>query len=220
MQEMKQSPMVDTRQISITSLIAIAVVSGLFGGVSVSIGLAHMRGRFLTPCVCPQPPAAVVPSPMHALPLYTPPPAPPASAQEAVPPLSPVDVPPPVYTKDTCPSTPHLVVRHRGGTFHISRRDYDQLLDDNSALATSARFVPSIRDGHPNGFKIYAVRPCSLIYQLGFRNADRIISVNGMDISTPDRALEAYARIKDLPQFTIQLVRLEQPMNLRIQIDP
>lgn len=222
MHEMQRSPLIDPqpRPISITSLIAIAVVSGLVGGVSVSIGLAHRQGRLLAPCVCPPPPAAVLPSPMDAPPRCSPPPAPPASAQEAAPPPAPIDVPPPVYTKDTCPATPRLVVRHRGGTFHISRRDRDQMLADNNDLATSARFVPAMRDGRPNGFKVYAVRPCSLIHQLGFRNADRIVSVDGMDISTPDHALEAYTRIQDRTRFTIRLVRLEQPMDLRIQIDP
>lgn len=61
-------------------------------------------------------------------------------------------------------------------------------------VARAARIVPSVRDGKPHGFKLYAIRPGSIYVVLGLRNGDTITAVNGDDITTPDKALRIYTQ--------------------------
>jgi general secretion pathway protein C len=94
----------------------------------------------------------------------------------------------------------------------------DDLLSDAPGLATSARIVPSIKDGQPNGFKLYAIRPSSYFAKLGFQNGDTITQFNGMDISSPEKALEAYSKLRSVSKITIEIIRRGQPVSLEYTI--
>jgi hypothetical protein len=104
------------------------------------------------------------------------------------------------------------------GRCTITRALVDQLLADVSSLAKSARFVPSIHDGKPNGFKLYAIRPASVFAKLGFRNGDTLKTVNALDLSTPDRALEVYTKLRDAQSLLIGVERLGEPIVLEISV--
>ncbi len=80
------------------------------------------------------------------------------------------------------------------------------------------RIVPSISDGKPLGFKIYAIRRGSLAWHLGLRNGDLIRTVNGYDLSSPDKCLEAYARLRASDLVVVELERAGISHELRYQI--
>ncbi|HOX42451.1 MAG TPA: hypothetical protein PK668_02585 [Myxococcota bacterium] len=80
-----------------------------------------------------------------------------------------------------------------------------------SCLASQARIVPALKDGKPNGFKLFAIRPGSLHAELGIMNGDVIQSVNGIELSSPEQALEAYTRLRTASELVVQLERRGQP---------
>lgn len=77
-------------------------------------------------------------------------------------------------------------------------------------LARSARIVPSARNGQPNGFKLYAIRPGSLYSLIGMQNGDTIHAINGHAITTPDKALEVYTKVRTASHLTIAFSRRGQ----------
>lgn len=91
--------------------------------------------------------------------------------------------------------------------YHIKRRGLNLALGDTTKLATSARIVPQIREGKPAGFKLYAIRPGSLYSVLGLQNGDTIERVNGMNIATPDKALEVYTKIRNATKIILDVRR-------------
>jgi hypothetical protein len=95
----------------------------------------------------------------------------------------------------------------------------ERVLANNVYLASSARIVPSIKDGRPNGFKLFAVRKGTLYDRLGFQHGDTIKTVNRMAMDNPDRALEAYSKLREAKRLTIELERRGQPITLEIVID-
>jgi hypothetical protein len=109
-------------------------------------------------------------------------------------------------------------IRCKEGKCTVARELFEQLLADNNLLATSGRLVPSLKDGKPNGFKLYAIRPGSIFARLGLQNADLIKTINGLEISTPDKALEAYARLRNSPELSLALERHGQDVTLNVQI--
>ncbi len=109
-------------------------------------------------------------------------------------------------------------VRCSGSSCEVDKSLIDKFLANTTALATSARFVPSIKDGKPNGFKLYAIRPGSVFAKIGMQNADLIKAINGLDMTTPDKAFEAYTKLKSASHLTVQLERRGENITLDYQI--
>lgn len=96
--------------------------------------------------------------------------------------------------------------------FEIKRTLLDQWLSNTAQLAAGARIVPSIKDGQPNGFKLYAIRPSSVYAALGLMNGDTVSRINGQDLSSPDSALEVYGKLKGSKEITVDIMRRGQPV--------
>lgn len=92
----------------------------------------------------------------------------------------------------------------------------DRILANPMAIAKGARVVPAMKNGVTVGFKLYAIRPSSLYARLGFANGDTVLRVNGMDVSTPDKALEVYTKIREAKALTIDIERTGKPLALGI----
>ena len=102
--------------------------------------------------------------------------------------------------------------------YRIQRGGVDVALMNPMAVAKGARIVPAMKNGQPDGFKIYAVRPGGVIAALGLTNGDTIHSINGLDLTTPDKALEAYTKVRDATSIEIALTRRGLPVTLHYQI--
>jgi general secretion pathway protein C len=109
-------------------------------------------------------------------------------------------------------------IRCDGQRCTIKREVIDRVLSDTTSLATAARFVPSIRDGRPNGFKLYAIRPTSIFARLGFQNGDTIKAINGNSMDSPDKALEVYTKLRHADRLSIDVERRGELVILEIVI--
>ena len=102
--------------------------------------------------------------------------------------------------------------------YEIDRSLVDKVLSNPTLIARSARIVPSIKDGKADGFKLYAIRPNSVYAQLGLKNGDTLHAVNGFEISSPDKALEVYAKLKSASHLTLQVGRRGKTETMSYQI--
>ena len=82
-------------------------------------------------------------------------------------------------------------------TFEIDRSLVDKVLANPTAVARGARVVPSVKNGQPNGFKLYAIRPSSVYAKIGLMNGDTIHAVNGFELTSLDKGLEVYTKVKE-----------------------
>jgi general secretion pathway protein C len=126
--------------------------------------------------------------------------APPAAAQPAVAAVT----PPPV---DQSMGDIDKGVNCSGNNCTVDRSLVEKLLQNTTMLATSARFVPSIKDGKPNGFKLYAIRPNSIFGKIGLQNGDTIKGINGNDMTTPDAALALYSKLRSASHLSVSIER-------------
>ncbi len=93
------------------------------------------------------------------------------------------------------------------GRYEIQRSSLNKVISNTTLLARSARIVPSMSNGKPNGFKLYAIRPGSLYSLLGMQNGDTLNAVNGHAINTPDKALEVYTKLRSASHVSISFSR-------------
>jgi general secretion pathway protein C len=67
--------------------------------------------------------------------------------------------------------------------------------------------VPAFLDGQPQGFKLFAIRPGSLFALLGLRNGDLVRGFNGFELSSLDKALQAYSMLRSRDEVKLDLER-------------
>ncbi|HVR62970.1 MAG TPA: type II secretion system protein GspC [Polyangia bacterium] len=92
-------------------------------------------------------------------------------------------------------------------TYDVQRGTVDSLLGNMSVLSRAARIVPEIKDGKPAGFRLFSVRPDGPFAKIGFQNGDVISSINGLDMSSPDKALEVYTKLRSASHLSVAMER-------------
>jgi len=91
--------------------------------------------------------------------------------------------------------------------FQIERQAVDRILEDQSLLMKGVRFVPERQDGRAVGIRLFGIRADSLLGMLGLRSGDRLDSINGYNVADPEKALEAYARLRVAPNLSLVVNR-------------
>jgi general secretion pathway protein C len=102
--------------------------------------------------------------------------------------------------------------------FKVPRAVVDKMLQDQEGLVRSIRVVPHAESGRVVGVKLYGIRNGPW-RELGLHNGDLLRAVNGLEIATPEAALEAYVRLRSATQLVVSLERRRRPMTLRYDIE-
>ncbi|HSW60143.1 MAG TPA: type II secretion system protein GspC [bacterium] len=98
----------------------------------------------------------------------------------------------------------------------IRRQDLQKVTGNLNSLARQARIVPSKKD---NGFKVFSITKDSLYSKIGIQNGDVIKSINGIELSSPDKALEAYSRLQSASKLSLDIVRRGQNETMEYTIE-
>ncbi|MCS6901649.1 MAG: type II secretion system protein GspC, partial [Myxococcales bacterium] len=102
--------------------------------------------------------------------------------------------------------------------YNVDRSAIDKILENQQLLMRSARIVPETENGKTVGIRLFGVRPDSLLGLIGIENGDRLERINGFDVASPEKALEAYARLRSADRLTVQVNRRGQPTTLDFHI--
>ncbi len=102
--------------------------------------------------------------------------------------------------------------------FEIDRSAIDKILENQSELMRSARIVPEQKDGKVVGIRLFGVRPETLLGTLGLKNGDRLETINGFNMGSPEKALEAYARLRTANNLKLSLNRRGKPTTINLRI--
>ncbi|MBK9262443.1 MAG: general secretion pathway protein GspC [Polyangiaceae bacterium] len=102
--------------------------------------------------------------------------------------------------------------------FDIERSLVDQVLENQGELMKSARIVPEKEGDKIVGIRLFGLRPDSLLGTLGLENGDRLQSINGFEMSDPQKALEAYARLRSADKLSVTVNRRGKPMTIDFNI--
>ena len=102
--------------------------------------------------------------------------------------------------------------------YNIDRGVVDKILENQADLMRQARIVPEQENGRVVGIRLFGVKQETLLGVLGMENGDRLQTINGFDMSSPEKALEAYARLRTADKLTISLNRRGQNMNIDYNI--
>lgn len=101
-------------------------------------------------------------------------------------------------------------------SYVIARSEIMKATTNLNVLARQARIVPARGE---SGFKVFSIRKNSLYKKIGLKNGDIIKNINGIDISSPDKALEAYQRLRNADKISLNIVRGGKPESMEYTIE-
>lgn len=98
----------------------------------------------------------------------------------------------------------------------VERAFVESLISNPMALAKQARIVPA-KDGEV-GFKFYGIRKGSLPKLLGLKNGDKLVAVNGEEMTGIDQAMGLYTKLRRASNLQVTIERKGKTLNKEIQI--
>ncbi len=102
--------------------------------------------------------------------------------------------------------------------FQIDRTVIDGILEKQHELMRTARIVPEQKDGKVLGVRLFGIRPDTLLGTLGLQNGDRLETINGYNMASPEKALEAYARLRTASNLNVKVSRRGSPVSIDYHI--
>jgi general secretion pathway protein C len=94
-----------------------------------------------------------------------------------------------------------------GDTCTVDRKFVEGLMANPAQLTKQARIVPSQKDGETQGYKLYGIRRDTLPKLLGFKNGDMLKSVNGEELTSMDKAMGLYTKLRQASNLSIEVER-------------
>lgn len=102
--------------------------------------------------------------------------------------------------------------------YQVERDSLDNALANLDRLSRDARVVPNFVDGKSNGFKIFSIKRNSAYKHLGLQNNDVITGVNGMPITSPEKALDIYSKLQSESNISLDIIRKGQETTMEYDI--
>ena len=102
--------------------------------------------------------------------------------------------------------------------FNVERAVVDEILENQAELMRSARIVPEKRGDKVLGIRLFGIRKGTLLSHLGFKNGDRLEAINGFEMANPQKALEAYGRLRTADALKVRINRKGAPVNIDFNI--
>ena len=131
---------------------------------------------------------------------------------------APAEAPPPKGAKPVPDDIKNKIQKVSDSEFHVDRSVVDKILADQAELMRSARIVPEKKDGKVVGIRLFGIRQDTLLGTLGFQNGDRLETINGFDMASPEKALEAYARLRTANNLAVKINRRGQSQSIDYRI--
>jgi general secretion pathway protein C len=91
--------------------------------------------------------------------------------------------------------------------YEIDRASLEAALGNLNQLASSVRVVPEVKAGRPAGFRVVDVRAGSLLAGLGLLRGDVLHAINGLELTSVEKAMEVYLKLKSAGHLALVVER-------------
>jgi general secretion pathway protein C len=123
----------------------------------------------------------------------------------------------------TAPSPPPAavargIVRTGNDSFALDRAARDALIDGASDLMRSVAVRPEKQGDDVVGLRIAMLKPGTPLDALGVRAGDVLVSLDGIPLTSPDRMLQAFARVRTEERVRVVIQRDGRQQQLDYQV--
>jgi type II secretion system protein C len=115
-------------------------------------------------------------------------------------------------------SPSQLVKKINEKQFVLNQRKVEEALNSPEQVLSDARLYPNIKQGKHEGFRILEVKRGGLYDSLGLMNRDILLKINGLDLVSPEAAMQAMTALKGMNAINLDIIRNGAKMTLNYQI--
>lgn len=101
----------------------------------------------------------------------------------------------------------------------IKRERIDAAVNDLGNLMKQVRIRPHFKDGQSDGLTLSGIRSNSIFGEMGFRNGDVIVGVDGKDIESVDDALSLYKNLQSADNVKVEIRRRGRLQTLNYSVE-
>jgi len=110
------------------------------------------------------------------------------------------------------------IVRTGTGAFALDRGARDALIDGAGDLIRSVAVRPEKQGDEVVGLRIATLKPGTPLDALGVRAGDVLLSLDGIPLTSPDRMLQAYARVRTEERVRVVVLREGRQLQLDYEV--
>lgn len=97
--------------------------------------------------------------------------------------------------------------------FLVERSAVEQIIQNYAKLAGSLRSRQTA-----GGLRVSGIKKDSILGELGMKNGDLLENINGFDMADPEKAVDAYAKLRTAGKLAITVNRDDKPFTIDISI--
>jgi general secretion pathway protein C len=101
----------------------------------------------------------------------------------------------------------------------IARSEVDRARANLSQVLKSARLEPKVVNGRTEGFLVRMIRPRSLLEKLGLKRGDLVKEVNGVELNSPEKALQVFQQLREAKKLSVSLLRNGRPLTYEYEVE-
>jgi general secretion pathway protein C len=110
------------------------------------------------------------------------------------------------------------IVRIDPGTWQVRREKLLENFANVGSLSSQATVTPYFVQGQQLGFRLSQIRAGGVLQQMGLQEGDVLQKVNGLDIHTPQEALQAYQQLQTASTVRLSILRNNSSTTLTYEI--
>lgn len=111
------------------------------------------------------------------------------------------------------------IVALNEGRWQISKSVASQARSNLNSLLQTARVIPSVKNGNTVGFKLVELKRGSLLEKIGLKVGDLLVEINGVQLNSPEKALQVFQQVRDANNISLGLVRNGQPRTFEYRLE-
>jgi len=110
------------------------------------------------------------------------------------------------------------IVRVDTGTWQVKREKLLENFANVGSLSSQATVTPYFVQGQQLGFRLSQIRAGGVLQQIGLQEGDVLQKVNGLDIHSPQEALQAYQQLQTESTVRLSILRNNSSTTLTYEI--
>lgn len=92
-------------------------------------------------------------------------------------------------------------------SYDIDRATFERILTSTAELMGDVRIGPDSSGGKTAGMKLTHLRQGSVLGLVGLKEGDRLDAINGIELTSPEAGLEAFAKLRLAPHIVLAVTR-------------
>lgn len=121
-------------------------------------------------------------------------------------------------TLSASPSNTQFARRINEKQYLLDQRKVQQAFNKPEQILSDARLYPNMVNGNHEGFRVLEVKRGGLYEELGLKNRDILLRINGLDLTSPQAAMQAMSALKGMNTVNLDIIRGGENMTLNYQV--